>query len=674
MVQDVAATEIEQNTDSAPCSSEVDPLVRSKRIQGASGVFSGPLHLCKRFVKAVWNGPTTPRDPPPHPIKQLRLLESLPGRFRHLVPRYWRVAVLVVYMTVWLVIWGRVMMPYYTQPPQVDGVPIVSLGCGKSRDFWIDKNLACGLDANLCPSFNTESDVVFRCPALCDRGSWLYSLRAVGAQVVNYRGFYVGGGKTPSETLSQVLTQPYRADSYPCGAAIHAGEISSFTGGCVRASYLSGAQPSFPPAPGAHGESIGFPSFFPKSFVFVALLGIVGPCRDPRLVVMLLNIFMGAQVVFFAPPAVFYWVLSTVGHWTVALATDPPVKVDPLKLETLAQLVSVALGRFLPTCFVLHVVWLISAKRTFLLEQPGSQPETARDKYLLWYSPVLCVVLWHLSFWVGVLSDLTFDRLPIDRLTLRDLKTMPGAVIAMAVLLSVTIVCVVAQTYYIWRLGRLWKFVKFYLVLGGLLAVLALLPGLTLRIHHYIFALIFIPASSTRGWTAYVFQGLLLGLFLSGVAHWGYTSIAETPFMLLRGEPLSVIVAPLVDNCTAGVLYWLDPDGTPFGAMLNDTTYVPMLNDTGRYTEISLLVNDVERHRGPDSGLLNVTDIIESNSSLKQLVEMALAAREDPASDISLFLRLARYSPRPRKYGDYTHSSVLRYPSMDWTPAPPGHT
>ncbi|RKP28570.1 hypothetical protein METBISCDRAFT_29035, partial [Metschnikowia bicuspidata] len=192
-------------------------------------------------------------------------------------------------------------------PPQVDGVPIVSLECGKSHDFWIDKNVACGLDANLCPSFNTESDVVFRCPALCDRRSWLYSLRAVGAQVVNYRGFYVGGGKTPSKTLSQVLTQPYRADSFPCGAAIHAGEISAFTGGCVRASYLSGAQPSFPPAPGAYGESIGFPSFFPKSFVFVALLDIVGPCRDPRLVVMLFNIFMGVQVVFIATPAVFYW-------------------------------------------------------------------------------------------------------------------------------------------------------------------------------------------------------------------------------------------------------------------------------------------------------------------------------------------------------------------------------
>lgn len=636
--------------------------------------------LSKNFISALWNGPKHPSDAPPEPIKALNSIESLPQKLRSLLSRKNRVILLVVYMTVWIYIWAQAMMPYFTVPPTVDGVPIKSLTCGQVGDLWKGKNAACGINARFCPVSGKDEDVIFRCPALCDRGSWLYSLRAVGDGVYKYRGFFIGGGEVQDEDDNDILSRPYRADSYPCGSAVHAGIISPFFGGCAKITYLSGAQVSFDLSPGRYGvsDSIGFSSFFPKSFVFAKLPQLTGPCKDPRLVIVIFNIFMGIPVVFFGSSAAFYWIMSIVGFWTISLATDPPIIVDPQDPETLYDLLSVSLERFLPSCFIFYVLWVISVKKTFHLrseeviddqspvgvEDPEAV-EFVRLKKQTAYSPIHRVVFWYTFFWIGVLNNVTFDRLPIDRLTPHDLQSMPGALLAIYILGGVTLVSVAAQAYYLWLLGRLWRFLKVYALLSGILVVLALLPGLTLRIHHYIFALLLIPGCSTKGWTAYVFQGLLLGLFLSGVARWGYASIAETNFSLLRGEPMGQILAPLVENYEAGVLYWRRPDGS---------AYSTDLDDIDRYTEVSLLINDIERFRGVDKGNVNVTDILETNEHFRRLVEMAMENKKDEETDITMFLRLARYSSKQRKYGDYTQTSVLKYPSLEWTPAPPGVT
>ncbi|WPK24779.1 hypothetical protein PUMCH_002070 [Australozyma saopauloensis] len=645
--------------------------------QDASKVLLLLLMRCRRFAVAIWTGPETEQDPAPKPIKWLIGIEMLPKKLRKVISRPYRVLILSLYMMAWIYIWTRAMIPYFTMPPKVEGVPVISLTCGQVSDFWKGKNAACGMDARFCPTFGQDLDVIFRCPALCDRGLWLYSLRPVGDQILKYRGFYIGGGGVDDDENPDVLSRPYRADSFPCGAAVHAGIVSPFYGGCAKASYLSGPQNSFEPATGRYGvfDSIGFSSFFPKSFIFTKLPEIVGPCKDPRIVVMIFNICMGIPVVFFASGAAFYWIMSVVGYWTISLATDPPVLVDPQDPETLYDLISVSLERFLPTCFVLYVLWVISVKRTFLTEERATTTESHNTteenlelnqaKDIPECSPVLRLILWYPLFWLGVLNNMTYDRLPIDRLTLHDLQNMPGALLVMYVLGTITLVCIAAQAYYLWLLGRLWRFLKVYAILSGLLIILGSLPGLTLRIHHYIFALLLIPGCSTRGWTAYVFQGLLLGLFLSGVARWGYASIAETDFSLLRGEPIGQILAPLVVENDKGVLYWRRPD---------NSSYNEALEDVDRYTEVSLLVNDIERFRGLDIGNVNITDIIDKNEHLRKLVSMAMDGRSEDSEDITLFVRLARYSNKQRKYGDYTQTGVLKYPSLDWSPAPPGVT
>lgn len=633
------------------------------------------LVSCKSFAVAIWRGPEHERDPSPNPIKCLRGIESLPNRMRVLISRPYRVLLLTLYMSVWVFIWYQAMVPYFTNAPTAEGVPVISLTCGQASDFWKGKNAACGINSRFCPTFGEDLDVIFRCPALCDRGSWLYSLRVVGSQNIKYRGFFIGGGEKHDDTSPNILSYPYRADSFPCGAAVHAGVVSRFFGGCARASYQSGPQNLFVSTPGKSGssDSIGFESFFPTSYIFTRLPQLLGPCKDPRLVILVFNIFMGIPVVFFGSAAAFYWIMAIVGFWTISLATDPPIIVNPQDPETLYNLLSVSLERFLPTCFILYVLWVVSVKRTFLLKAP-LENDTLNDldeerphcsKLFPNYSPLFRIIFWYLFFWIGVVNNMTFDRLPIDRLTLYDLQTMPGALIVMCVLGAIMLVCVVAQAYYLWLLGRLWKFFKAYALVSGILIFLSFLPGLTLRIHHYIFALLLIPGCSTKGWTAYVFQGLLLGLFLSGVARWGYASIAETNFSLLRGEPMGQILAPVVQSYDSGVLRWRRPDGSSY-----DTD----LEDIDRYTEVSLLINDIERYRGMDVGSVNVTDIIEKNEHLGRLIEMAMGSRNDQTKDLTLFLRLARYSNKQRKYGDYTRASILKYPSLEWRPAPPGLT
>lgn len=626
----------------------------------------------KSFFVAWARGPAHPRDDPPQPIWKLRQLELLPDRFRRKVLPTTRVIVLLVYMLVWIAIWSRVLLPYFTEVPEVKGDPdatVISLTCTDAYDFWKGKNAACGLDAKACPKLHQDKDVIIRCPALCDRGSWLYSLRAVGDQMIKYRGLFVGGGEKERDEIG-IITHPYRADSFPCGAAVHAGIVSPFYGGCAKASFSSGPQSSFAAQKGHYGvsDSIEFDSFFPTSYVFSELESKVSHCKDPRLVVLFLNIVLGLPIVILGSSTVFIWVIMSVGFWTITLATDPPTLVDPASLETFYELISLSLGRFLPTCFVMYFLWEVSIKRTF--SKPQEENINPADDQTPTGSPMSRLIFWYPFFWLGVLNNITFDRLPVDRLTLKDLKAQPGALLTVSVFAVIIVVCVVTQAYLVWLSGRFNKLIKVYIMMFAALFAIAWIPGLTLRIHHYIFALMFIPGCSTRGRTAYVFQGLLLGLFLSGVARWGYASIAETNLSLLRGEPAGKITPPTIFDVNAadGMIYWEDSFDT---AEVKNSTY--LTNELTKYTHVSLLVNDVERYIDVNEGKLNLTELVENNQYLDKLVKMSMVQQADPA-DIALYLRISRYDPKSKRHGDYTKAYKLQYPSFNLTKAASGVT
>lgn len=652
------------------------------------------------FFTAWWNGPATPRDDPPAAIHSLQFLENIPHKFRQKLSTPRRLTVLLVYLTLWLTLWSKLLLPYLSETPQVSGTntEVISLTCGQANQFWRGKNAKCGLDGGECPSLDTQKDVIFRCPALCDRGLWLYSLRAVGDQIIKYRGFFIGGGAKRDKSA---LSLPYRADSFPCGAAVHAGVVSPFFGGCAKISYNSGSQSSFKLAKGHYGvsDSVGFGGAFPFSYYFKELASQVTLCYDPRLLVLILNILLGIPVVFLASGATFYWVMAIVGFWTIVLATDPPILVEPQDPQSFYELILLSLERFLPACFVLFCLWAVSVKRTFgeparYTELPSEipavrlnssrdfaieeddeldeldDPENQRRNEEIFpgqyknvpFSPLARLILWYPLFWLGVLNNITFDRLPVDRLTWHDLQVQPGALLTVMIVGSVLVCCIVAQAYYVWLSGRFWKLITVYALMFLLLVFFANLPGLSLRIHHYIFAIMFIPGCSTRGKTAIAFQGILLGLFLSGVARWGFASIAETNLSLLRGEPLGEIYAPQFLNVSDGVLYWKDHE-------LRNLTHFQQ-EHLAKFTDISLLVNDVERYTGPNEEQLNLTRLFEDNEKLQNLLRVST----EKNGDSTLFLRMAKYAPEDHEYGDYNRASTLKYPSFNFTVGPPGIT
>lgn len=617
------------------------------------------------FLTRTWAGPDIPMDLPPRPIERLSWLEEIPSKFRQRTTYTARSIALGIYLFIWMVLWARVVFPYLSQVPVISGsdAQVISLTCDQANSFWKGKNAACGLNAENCPSVDTTQDVFIRCPALCDRGSWLYSLRAVGDQVVKYRGYFVGGGE--SKDNKDALSLPYRADSFPCGAAIHSGVVSPIFGGCARLSFSSGGQDTFKSTKGHYGvsDSISFESLFPFSYFFKELSSEVSHCYDPRFPVLALNILLGIPVVFLGSGVTFFWVISIVGFWTISLATDPPVLVDPYDSETLYQLISLCLERFLPTCFILYCLWSVSIKRTFgtsggYVRLGFSDPEdqTLQSQNIDSHSAITRLVLWYPLFWLGILNNVTFDRLPVDRLTWHDLQVQPGALVTVMIVSLVLVFCVFAQAYFVWLLGRFWKLLLVYGLIFGFLFLLANIPGLTLRVHHYIFGLVFIPGCGTRGRTAYAFQGILLGLFLSGVARWGYASIAETNISLLRGEPVGKLTPPEFYTSMSGTVYWKEPDMSKSSKLL--------LDELSDYSYVSILINDIEKYKGQNVGFLNFTQLLADDTDFKRVFDYPLNGAE---GNTQLYLRIAKYSPQKKKYGDYSSASSLHLPSLNLT-------
>lgn len=58
--------------------------------------------------------------------------------------------------------------------------------------------------------------------------------------------------------------------------------------------------------------------------------------------------------------------------------------------------------------------------------------------------------------------------------------------------------------------------------------VLSQLPDLTFRLHHYIFAILFMPALGFATRTSAALQAVLIGVFADGVGKFGFDSILQT--------------------------------------------------------------------------------------------------------------------------------------------------
>ena len=238
-------------------------------------------------------------------------------------------------------------------------------------------------------------------------------------------------------------------------------------------------------------------------------------CTDIRDAALALNVLVTcALFILLRPkPIVLYWCLVCIGFWHVALFSRP--RGTPPALD-------IAFGTFLPVLFISYALWRLSFR--FVLPVFANAPLESCFLYLF-------------GFWVGTLDNLTFEQLPLSRLLVSDLKKRSGAIATLVVGLVVIISLIINQLRVIRKTGWLPYYLGWYVAGGLVMLVLALLPGLTLRLHHYIVAVMILPVTAFPTRLSALYQGLLLGLFLNGAAGFGLASILETPAAVRSSYP-----------------------------------------------------------------------------------------------------------------------------------------
>ena len=454
-------------------------------------------------LQRIWNnvvvwvkGPQPPRPWKIHPF--FPKIQTAPIQLlnNYFPERRQKIALLLFFYFCWLLTFGLVLhrsafaadIPGYGSP--------VRIRC--TDRFWSDGN-GCGLNGDLCRPFE-NSTMPFRCPANCRREQ-LLNPHAVGDKNVNYRQLVIGGPTDEEETLENTY---YRADSFICGAAIHAGFINDASGGCGVVAQV-GEKNEYPSVNRRHIKSIGFDSYFPRSFSFLS--GTQAKCRDLRWPLLgvsltftiLLSLFTTSPSVFFS--SIFFGIF-----FHVALASDPP------NLTDYYSIISIALGRFLPASFCMYAVYQFAVRRQ--LQGLHAQVEKT--------------ILWLGGCWIGALNNYTFDKIPIERLTPHDIKNQPGAIPALIIIVLILFTIALGQAWSFRVEGRLPRYLAIYgALVGGILALVAI-PKMNVRIHHYILGLLLVPGTSMQTRPSLLFQGILIGLFINGTARWGFASILET--------------------------------------------------------------------------------------------------------------------------------------------------
>ncbi|KAG8843111.1 hypothetical protein FRB96_004360 [Tulasnella sp. 330] len=478
-------------------------------------------------------------------------------------------------------------------------------GCTDS--FWSPGN-GCGMNGENCSPFTSDTPYQFRCPAACDTVQ-LLNIRAVGDREVVYQPLMVGGGDD---------LQTYRGDSWVCLAAIQTGAISNDKGGCASV-QLIGEFTSFIGTV-AHGiSSVSFNSTFPLGYRISPSTSFTS-CTDLRSPALAFNIIITILlfVVLRPKPIVLFWAMVCIGYWHIIFFSDPAGTPPPI---------SNAFGTFLPTLFIVYAFWLHAFSH--VLPAFDAMP----IERAIWYL---------VPFWCGTLINVITARLPLDRLTITDIRQQPGALVTILVIITVVGAIVLHQVVWVIRkTGWLPRYLMYYAIGGAVLLVLSQLPGLELRIHHYFYPILLIPGTAFPTRLSAVYQSLLLGIFLDGAARWGFASILQTAAELARDAPLRSSLPIFLTNAT-------NPLANLDASIVWESISAANTTREG-WNGFSLLVDDVERYSG-----------VATNFSLVALNLVATVPH---------FFRLAYQNNGVS--GDYTRAATF-YPNGTFTDPLPG--
>lgn len=591
-----------------------------------------------------FDGPKKPRDPFVTPI--FKTLQHFPIEISRRWPNFICRSILWTFLILWTLLFYIISKNSILAIPKVNDKPVDILTCGTTLSVWLGKNEKCGINGTQCGAMEPDvKELIFKCPAGCSDDSHTWSYTPVGDYESIYRPYVIGGGNS-----SDVSTMNnYRADSYICASAIHHGYMSNKVGRCGRILF-NGPQEKFLGSKGHSDiESLTFDSWFPQSYSiddeFMSNFEVSG-CHDLRITVIWLNISLSVIFSYFMTNGlIFYWVMMILGFWTVALGSNPPwTNSNFSSEEAIAELVSASFRRFLPYMLGAYVVWRASG-RGLLLDLDAHFSKT---------------VLWLGGFWVALMENYTFSKLPINRLIISDIKQQKGGFLALIIIVGVILSAAVGQAYIIWRMGKFKKYITIYISMILGLVVLGNFPNQTLRIHHYILGLLLLPGVGFKTTMGLLYQGLLAGLYVSGVARWDFDSIVQTAIQLNRGDALNFgglpeLLEPIFDtvNGTDVTLQWngIGQTAAAQGAYLNSL-----------WNGFSLIVNDIELYRGNDT----------SYSLGPWISSAASSIGKDILEKVYIRLAFANNLPSIGKTGDYTKAGVINLVTGEWTSPLPG--
>lgn len=591
------------------------------------------------------DGPSKPWSPSITPV--FPNLQFFPRKLWDRWPPFFFKFFLWLFLGLWIIFFYLLCSHSILAVPTVDDSSINIINCGTTIQVWLGKNERCGLNATDCRAMDPEmKDFVFKCPAGCVEDSYTWSYTSVGDYESIYRPYVIGGGNKNDQNLD--TWNNYRADSYVCAAAIHHGYMTN-TEGKIGRIVFDGPRGTFKGSKAGGGiESLDFDSWFPQSYSFDddfpnqhKLAG----SHDLRLVIVWTNIILSVLFAYFTVNGlVFYWVMMILGFWTVALGSNPPwTNANYSSAEAISELISNSFRRFLPFMLGAYVIWSCSARGMLV----GMDAHLSK------------AILWVGGFWVAVMENYTFSKLPINRLIITDIKQQPGGFLTLIIIVSIILCIAIGQAVIIWRMGKFKKYLVIYLLMIFGLFFLASIPNQTLRIHHYILGLLLLPGVGFQTTLGLLYQGLLAGFFVSGIARWDFDSIIQTAMQLNRGDALNYGGLPefedaLIDyvgNNTVGtdaIVRWYD--------VMHESKiqgeYLKTL-----WNGYSLIINDIEVYRG------NATEY-----SLKRWIDHAVETMSlESLNKVYVRLAFANLTPSIGTTGDYTKAGILDLVNAEWT-------
>ncbi|WFC96201.1 hypothetical protein MBRA1_002857 [Malassezia brasiliensis] len=466
--------------------------------------------------------------------------------------------------------------------------------------YWL-RNAACGLDGAKCAPFEAPAQP-FRCPSGC-ASTTLLNPRTVGDAQYNYQPLVVGGG--PHNATSST---PYRADSFICAAAQHAGVLGS-GGGCASL-RLTGAYANFT-ASTAHGiQSFPFAGTFPSSFVLERVNG--RNCDDTRWKTYVLDAVFSAiaGLVVRPQPIVLLFILSIVGYWHVNLVSE---------LRDFPPPVGEAAGDFGPHLFVTYAAWRIAIRYVW--------PAFAHVPLEF---GIGTLGLW----WLGVLLDVVFADVPLQRLEGHDIMQQPGALPSLIVIIIVVVCVAINQVRVIRAAGCLPKYLVLYIVAGVTIGLCAAVPGEGVRLHHYIIGIALLPACGFPTRISLLCCAFLFGMYTNGVARWGFDGLIQDE-SVIQGDATgsSALPAFAAPPTTGSVVHW---DSIPDALRATWDSFVLLVDDVVRYQgsgtqfDLHTLYSQYNTSGSTDAPLLGGSALAGALTNATHYLRLAYASAGSP--------------------------------------------